>query len=56
MDTAMPTLREWRTAAARVKELDTAMPTLREWRTAAARVQPAVAALDSATRTLGIRH
>ena len=41
---------------ARVKQLDTAVPTLREWRTAVARVQPTAAALDSATRALGIRH
>ena len=52
----MPTLRELRTALARVKQLDTAVPTLRELRTALARVQLAAAALDSATRALGIRH
>ena len=56
LDTAVPTLRELRTAVARAKQLDTAKPTLREWRTAVARVQPAAAALDSATRALGIRH
>ena len=52
----MPTLREWRTAVAGVKQLDTAVPTLRELRTVVARVQPAAAALDLATRALGIRH
>ena len=56
MDTAMPMFQEWRTALARVKQLDTAAPTLRELGTALARVQPTAAALDSATRALGIRH
>ena len=56
LDAAVPTLREWRTAVARVKQLDTAEPALQEGRTAVARVQLAAAALDSATRALGIRH
>jgi hypothetical protein len=34
---------------------DAAVPTLQEWGTALARVRPAAAALDSATRVLGIR-